>query len=209
MTANEIKNKIYELNNDLSFGLNEQDARNSAQTVLLAIENSKSLNTDEKEALTSSLRKAVRKLISTDYHSGCDAVEINSLLEELCVAADFYLLQKEKRIRLYTLPEERNVSLNLRAFENAFYSVISSILKTDSEASVEIKDSGKPVLIIIRGNELPLSPPESSLVIYEKNEKGLCLILNKAKNNSVLSDEDFSLLLADRMSPLQIWLCDI
>ena len=218
MNAYEIHKKINELRLVISDGQKESVSREISQTLMLLIRTNESLNLSEKEMLYNELRKAVRPLARLDYGNGNSVFEINTLLGELCLAASFYLLADEKHLRLFEAEEDTFVSLNKRSFENCFFSIISALFKTNDEILVEIRSESKYCSVVISADNfdacLLKKPPENSLIIYENWGNAIAL---KLKPNSKKECEygyeseyeDFSLLLADSFSPLQIWLCDI
>ena len=209
MTAKELDEEIEKLNNDISVSADSCEVRNRAQTLLLLIDSNEKLSLPDRNRLTDKLRILIRGLFSDDFFSGVDTVEVSSLLEQLCIAADFYLLPESKQIRLYPTDKPLNASLNLRAFENCFFRLCRSALRESNELSVEIKESEKFIGVNIRSGFSPFALPKNSLILYENGEQCICLKLKKSKGTTNRAEEDFSLLLADRMSPLRMWLCDL
>jgi hypothetical protein len=209
MNAKNISDRIKNLSSETA---DEALFRHNAQIILLLIE-ACALNPYEKEGLLTILRKQVRNRVSRDFSGGNNQVFINSLLEELCLAADFYLLETGKRICLF--PEESNsaVSIDLRAFENCFYGIIRELLKKSDTVCVYVRSSGLFCTLIFRTEDkthcLEKSFPDA-LYLYENNSESLCLKIGKCESADIFPvREDFSLLLCDRMSALHLWLCDI
>ncbi len=214
MNAYEIHKKINELRLAISDGQEESASREISQTLMLLIRTNESMNLHEKEKLYNELRKAVRPLARIDYGNENTVFEINTLLGELCLAASFYLLADEKRLRLFEAEEDTFVGLNKRSFENCFFSIISALFKMNDEISVEIRSAGNYCSVIVFAKSfdtrLLKNPPDNSLIIYEKSGYAIALKLKQSDNRAhTIEYEDFSLLLADGFSPLQIWLCDI
>jgi len=216
MNAYEIHKKINELRFAISDGQEESASREISQTLMLLIRENESLNLSEKEKLFNELRETVRPLARIDYQNGNSVFEINTLLGELCLAASFYLLADEKHLRLFEAEEDTFVRLNKRSFENCFFSIISAMFRTNDEISVEIRSSGKYCSVIISSKNfdarLLKNPPDNSLIIYEVLGNAIALKLkpnSKKEYEYEYEYEDFSLLLADSFSPLQVWLCDI
>lgn len=214
MNAYEIHKKINELRLAISDGQEESASREISQTLMLLIRTNESMNLSEKEILYNELRKAVRPLARLDYENENSVFEINTLLGELCLAASFYLLADEKHLRLFETEEDTFVGLNKRSFENCFFSIISALFKTNNEISVEIRSAGNYCSVVISAKSFDerilKNPPENSLIIYENLGNAIALKLKpNSKKAREYECEDFSLLLADGFSPLQIWLCDI
>ena len=211
MTAKEIYKKIKELGR---FSADETKFREEAENLFLVIDSSH-LNKSEKKSLMTKLCKLVRSVASIDcYEFANEQAEMNALLEELCLAASFFLLEREKSVYLFLSDTSAFVSLNLRSFENCFYFILRRLLKTNPSVSVFVKNSFGSCSLIFRAqsiNEIPDGALAGhSFYLYENGQKSLCLKLNKCSDKSCsAADEDFSLLLFDRMSPLSIWLCDI
>ncbi len=211
MNAKDISDIFNELDTS---AYNETLLREKAQLLFLLIESSL-LNAEEKEAALTQLRIRSRKAAKQDFFSfNYNSIELNSLLEELCLAADFYLLETGKRICLYPQEENAVVSLNLRAFENCFYRLIRELFEKDNTVSVYVKSSEHFCTLILRAeSRAKLCFKEDSFNVfslYENGQRQICLKIKKcACPVSSPSREDFSLLLGDRMSPLHLWLCDI
>lgn len=210
MTANDIYKKIKELG---ELADNESNMRNTAQIIALSVENC-SLSESEKRNLLYCLNKQMRSTVSTDFLSdNKDTVCVNSLLEELCLAASFYILEKEKHINLFSKKDTVFAGLNLRAFENCFFQILRELFIRNDEVCIYIKNSESFCSLIFRFENsvnFAKSILNNSFYLYENRQKSLCLKLQKSVcSYQSLVDEDFSLLLYDRMSPLHIWLCDI
>lgn len=214
MKATEIHEKIKQLVLYESGKADEYGLRNKAQMLMLSIQSEKSLTAGEKEALINELREKIRPLACFDFKNGGSIYEINSLLSEMCLAASFYLLECEKRIRLYEAEDDIFVTANKRRFENCFFCIVSSLLKNNSEISVEIRSKADYCCILISAeNTGALSEqniPGNSFAVYEDSFKSISLNLKASSQTVDFGDcEDFSLLLFDSLSPMQVWLCDI
>jgi hypothetical protein len=214
MKPSQTDKKIKALALSAKDGKNERSIRENAQLIFLLIQSDFSLTRNEKEALLNSLRVAVRPLLKSDYRDEKGCCELNSLLREMCLAASFYLLEKEKRIRLYEADGDCFVKINKRLFENCFYFITSRLLMTDDEINIEIRPLRCWCSVVItakRTNDsFILTPPENVFSVFSDGESGLAMNMRKSENLYNKKDgEDFSLLLSDSLSPLQIWMCDV
>ncbi|MBO4339571.1 MAG: hypothetical protein J5877_06630 [Clostridia bacterium] len=206
--------KIKELENGIVERKNERYIRDGAQVVYLCIITDASLGKAEKDEKLNRLRKTLRSLPEPARGEGCDFCEINSLLRELCLAASFYLLEKEKLIRLLEAESEIFVKINKRSFENRFFDIVSRLMIKNDEATVELRCVSRYCSIVISAKNVDGSlsekPPKNVFSVYEYNTLSLALNMKREKQiPEKITSEDFSLLLSDAFSPLNIWFCDI
>ena len=207
MTAYEMNKKIKRLGRLHS---DEEKLRSFAQELLLTVELSK-LDAVKKEYFKKLILSQIRSVSRTDYtDSEGETAEINSLVSELCLAADFFLLEKGKRV--FPVQNELPVfaTMCLRRFENSFFRILSILLKNNDLLTVRIKADEKSVFIIPspEGFSGGISAAEYQFTLIEN---GIFSPVLKLERKSVSNPicEDFSLLLADTASPLHIWLGDI
>ena len=214
MKESQTERKIKELSFSLRRGENENISRETAQTLFLSVTNDDTLNSVRKEMLLNELRKAVRPLSDLDYEGESAAFEINSLLSSLCLAASFYLLEKEKHVRLYESENDIFVKLNKRRFENCFFAFVSQFFRNCDEITVEVKRNGKSCSVLLSAENADgislNNHPHTVFTVYGHNFSGASLNMKVSEQIPIKDEsEDFSLLLSDSLSPLQIWLCDI
>ena len=188
---------------------NERILRNMSEQLYIASVN------ENRAYVLDKIRIKIRQLdnISPDCESS-NNYEINLLLEELCLGADFCIMQKNKRVMLSCLGENIVVKLNLRRFENLFYYLLSRLLTENDCVKIRCERSFGFVTVKLTSDNMPdilfENMPESIVAVYEKDRCTLAFKL-KAYNGPLPFEKepDFSNMLFDKMSALNKWFCDI
>jgi len=211
MTATCILKRIKELSFPDGRCLNEERFRNLAGEIYLFVTSS-SYSEKEKDFFLRKLKKALRRIPQGNPFPLYN-VRIDSFLGEICLAVNFYLLKNSKSVSFEETEESLFAKINPVAFENCFFSFLSVILKKNNKASVRVKTGEKHSFAVISADSLCLRSEfffrQTVFVKHEKEKSEIYIPLTVSKNVLPDYEEDFSLLLADPLSPLQTWLCDI
>lgn len=191
-----------------SFDINQSQKRNSLQKELL-------LYDGDTAALFGILRRTRELDSALKTDEPLRAVRLSPFVEELCIAASFYLLPLEKGINFFNISKDVTVLLPVREFQRNFFFITSLLFKTNRHISVQPVISEENVGLVFEADK-PLLSYNNDLSLL----RGFSFIVKKDSITPVLRfartalsagvcPVDFSLLLCDKMSELNKWYFDI
>jgi hypothetical protein len=195
-----------------SFDIRENEERNSLQILLLE-------SGGNTAALESALRSARELDIRSQSAEPLRPVGLAEFVEELCLAADFYLLPDERCVRLFQSSGGINALVPVRKAVRDFFFAASRLLRTNRKVTVSLFSSGGFANMIFESDSPldagSLSDAERTLLFRDfwllVEDRGLTPALRFRLTGSVPvpCPADFSLMLCDRMSELNKWFFDI
>ena len=170
---------------------------------------------DDMSALSGILRRT-RELDMTENTAEYPrAVRLAPFIEELCLAASFYLLPSGKSIGLIDSVGDFTALLPVRKTERNFFSITSRLFKKNSRICARLVSSGNSAGLILE-TDCPFTKEAVKTAFlrdysFLAERNGFTPILRFERTD--LPPEgcpaDFSLLLCDRMSELNKWYFDI